>query len=136
MAKQAKDPSTINFVHQNAILCETIRKEQDNQKLYTNYSINPFKKMYTLTGKPNSTHDSADGEEDDAFLKVIKRAHQTPVEKFEFPQTEAQEIGWMTKPLIDGQRIDQRLHHPRQHSEITTYMDAYWRQKEQSENLN
>ena len=36
----------------------------------------------------------------DAFLKVIKRAHQTPVEKFEHPQTEAQEIGWMTKPLV------------------------------------
>jgi hypothetical protein len=33
-----------NFVHQNAILCETIMKEQRHQKLYTNYSVNPFKK--------------------------------------------------------------------------------------------
>ena len=41
--KRAERPE-LNFVHQNAILCETIRKEQRNQKLYTNYSINPFKK--------------------------------------------------------------------------------------------
>ena len=40
----AKDPSAVNYVHQNDILCETIRKEQNNQKLYTSYSINPFKK--------------------------------------------------------------------------------------------
>lgn len=131
-----KDATSINHVHQTAILCETIKKEQKNQKLYTNYSINPFKKMYTLSGKPNSTHDSADGEEDDDFLQVIKRAHQTPVEKFEYPQTEAQEIGWCTKPLIEHQRDDMRLHHPRKHSEITKFMDAYWRQREQSENLN
>ena len=70
MSSNKKDPSSINYVHQTAILCETIKKEQKNQKLYTNYSINPFKKMYTLSGKPNSTHDSADGEEDDDFLKV------------------------------------------------------------------
>ena len=44
MAKSGKDPATLNFVHQNDILCETIRKEQKNQKLYTSYSINPFKK--------------------------------------------------------------------------------------------
>ena len=36
----------------------------------------------------------------DDFLQVIKGAHQTPVEKFEFPQTEAQEIGWSTSPLV------------------------------------
>jgi len=42
-AKKAERPET-NFVHQNAILCETIQKEQRNQQLYTNYSVNPFKK--------------------------------------------------------------------------------------------
>ena len=48
MAKAGKEPTPINFVHQNDILCETIRKEQKNQKLYTNYSINPFKKSKYL----------------------------------------------------------------------------------------
>lgn len=42
MAKK-ETTSSINYVHQTAILCETIKKEQKNQKLYTNYSINPFK---------------------------------------------------------------------------------------------
>ena len=40
--KGEKEPA--NIVHQNAILCETIKKENKSQKLYTNYSINPFKK--------------------------------------------------------------------------------------------
>lgn len=38
---QVKEPK--NIVHQNAILCETVAKENRYQKLYTNYSINPFK---------------------------------------------------------------------------------------------
>ena len=32
---------------------------------------------------------------------------------------------------IDHARNDRRLHHPRSNSEITKYMDAAWRQKEQ-----
>lgn len=44
MAKQPREKEPANIVHQNAILCETIRKEVRNQKLYTNYSVNPFKK--------------------------------------------------------------------------------------------
>ena len=39
-----KENVGVNFVHQNAILCETIKKEQQNQKLYTSYSVNPFTK--------------------------------------------------------------------------------------------
>ena len=94
------------------------------------------------------------------FLEVYKRAQDIPQRKYECPQTEAQEIGWDTKPLvrlnheihcwslckhricehththtqIDPLRNDTRLHHPRTNSEITKYMDAAWRQKEQ-ENL-
>jgi len=39
-----KEREVPNVVHQNAILCETIMKEQRHQKLYKNYSVNPFKK--------------------------------------------------------------------------------------------
>ena len=42
--QKTKEKEPINIVHQNAILCETIKKENKTQKLYTNYSINPFKK--------------------------------------------------------------------------------------------
>lgn len=76
--------------------------------------------------------------------------------KYIHPQTEAQEYGWMHKPLVttyarfvcivlyitlraDSQvqhsREDRRLNFPRQNSEITKYMDAAWRLKEQTENL-
>ncbi|KAK2155025.1 hypothetical protein LSH36_251g04052 [Paralvinella palmiformis] len=134
MAKVEKEP--LNFVHQNAILCETINKETRHQKLYTDYSVNPFKKIHTISGKPNSLHDTEDGEEDTHFKQVIARAHQEPVLKYTNPQTEAQEIGWITKPLINSDRNDRRLHFPRQNSAITKYMDAAWRIKEQTENLN
>jgi len=128
----SKGNAEVNYVHQNAILCETIKKEQRNHKLYTNYSINPFKKMYTLTGKPNSLHDSADGEEDGTFLEVIKKSNETPVKKFQFPQTSAQEIGWNTEPLIDRLWKD-RLEHPIVNAEITKFMDKKWMVKEQTE---
>jgi hypothetical protein len=40
--KKGREPK--NQVHQEAILVETIRKELAQQKLFTNYSVNPFKK--------------------------------------------------------------------------------------------
>ena len=40
----SKEPAPLNFVHQNAILCETIKKEQKHQKLHKDYRVNPFKK--------------------------------------------------------------------------------------------
>lgn len=46
MAAPAKttEKEPVNIVHQNAILCETIKKENQCQRLYTNYGVNPFKK--------------------------------------------------------------------------------------------
>ncbi|XP_064385742.1 cilia- and flagella-associated protein 144-like [Halichondria panicea] len=130
--KQEKEQ--VNVVHQNAIFRETIHKEQREQKLYTSYGVNPYKKDYVLAGKPNSQYDSAEGTEDQQYLQVYRRAQDIPQRKFDFPQTEAQEIGWDTKPLINPLRNDTRLNNPRRNSEITKYMDTAWRQKEQ-ENL-
>jgi hypothetical protein len=48
MAGKQKEKEPINIVHQNAILCETIGKEQRTQKLNTNYSVNPFKKSDSI----------------------------------------------------------------------------------------
>ena len=31
---------------------------------------------------------------------MYKKAQETPQKKYNFPQTEAQEIGWDTKPLV------------------------------------
>ena len=52
--KKGREPK--NQVHQEAILVETIRKEMANQKLYTNYSVNPFKK--------SNCHRSSNGRRD------------------------------------------------------------------------
>ena len=38
----------------------------------------------------------------DNFLEVIKKSNETPVKKFQFPQTSAQEIGWNTEPLVSN----------------------------------
>lgn len=91
-----KEPK--NLVHQNAILCETVGKELRNQKLYIRYTMNPHKKCksiivkrlsvkwfitllcygavaYTLTGKPNSRHDSADGLGDGRSMYRPRHGH-------------------------------------------------------------
>jgi hypothetical protein len=45
--KGDKEPK--NIVHEQAILIETIRKELREQKLYENFTINPYKKRkYTF----------------------------------------------------------------------------------------
>lgn len=50
MAEAVKIPSDKapkNIVHEQAILVETIKKELREQKLYENFSINPFTKSTT-----------------------------------------------------------------------------------------
>jgi hypothetical protein len=50
MADAIKKPEKLpkNIVHEQAILVETIRKEMREQKLYENFSINPFTKSKRL----------------------------------------------------------------------------------------
>ena len=43
-APEKKEKEPVNIVHQNAIFCETVSKEQRHQKLYTNYGVNPYTK--------------------------------------------------------------------------------------------
>ena len=46
MAKAGAVPAkeSLNAVHKNAILCETVSKEARHQKLFTHYGVNPFTK--------------------------------------------------------------------------------------------
>ncbi|CAL1544259.1 unnamed protein product [Lymnaea stagnalis] len=135
MATKQIEKEPANAVHQNSILCETIKKEGRCQKLYTNYGINPFRKIHVIAGKPNSRHDTAEGEEDSHFLDVIKRANQEPVKKYPFPQTESQEYGWISKPLIEHDHNDRRLNFYRHNSSITKYMDKAWSLKDQQQGV-
>ncbi|KAG7487646.1 hypothetical protein MATL_G00025780 [Megalops atlanticus] len=131
----ARPKSPVDIVHQNAILVENIKKEQRSQRVYTEFNINPFKKLHVLTDKPMSRNTNEHAEEDPTFLKIIHGARLEPTKKYTHPQTESQEIGWISTPLIVSDRSDRRLNFPRQNSEITKYMDAAWRLKEQTQNL-
>ncbi|CAF0910851.1 unnamed protein product [Adineta ricciae] len=125
-AKKGREPK--NQVHQEAILVETIRKEMANQKLFTNYSVNPFKKSEALTPKPNVYPDEGAGE-DSSFIDIIHRANLEPEKKYREPQTTSQEIGWFHEPLLKSNRADPRLNFPMIRSEISAYAEEYFKFK-------
>ncbi|XP_068095528.1 cilia- and flagella-associated protein 144 [Hyperolius riggenbachi] len=125
-----RDEVTLNAIHR-----ETLRKENRCQKLVTEFTINPFHKIHAVTGKPMARHDNQNETADESFLKIFHHTALEPTKKYTEPQTTSQEIGWITEPLISSDRTDSRLHHHRQKTEITTYMEAAWKLKEQSVNL-
>lgn len=131
-------PKEINYVHQEEIMKETIRKEMKHYRAYTNFSINPFKPVYAVTGKPNSFLDAETdlGPEDEEMKKVIEISKKPPVEKLIYPETSSQEYGWISKPLIHLDRNDRRLYRPRCHTDVMLTKEAEWLQKEQSVNMN
>ncbi|CAF0821861.1 unnamed protein product [Brachionus calyciflorus] len=130
MATDAKKPSDKppkNIVHEQAILVETIKKELREQKLYENFSINPFTKREILAAKPNTYPDLVQDEADSTFIEMIKRANLEPTKKFQYPQTSAQEIGWLTTPLLDVDKNDRRFNFNRHRSEISAYAEEYYK---------
>uniref|UniRef100_A0A8B9PUS0 Family with sequence similarity 183 member A n=1 Tax=Apteryx owenii TaxID=8824 RepID=A0A8B9PUS0_APTOW len=122
-------------VHQNQIFRERVRRELQSQRLHTEYSVNPIRPVHMIARKPMSWHDNIEEPADAKFLNLIHHAALEPTKKYSEPQTESQEIGWNTTPLIHVDRTDCRLYFPRRSTEITRYMAAFWRLKEQSENL-
>ncbi|KAL4635006.1 protein FAM183A isoform X1 [Arapaima gigas] len=135
MAGAQHKEKTVDYVHQNAIHVETVKKEMHNLKLYTEFRINPFKPLHVLTDKPMGRNAQEKEEGDPAFLKIIHGARTEPTKKYTHPQTENQEIGWISTPLVTSDRSDRRLNFPRQQCEITKFMEAAWRLKEQTQNL-
>nr|XP_033814412.1 protein FAM183B-like [Geotrypetes seraphini] len=124
-----------NEVHEVAIFREMVRKEQRYQKLLTEYAFNPFHQVHAVTGKPMSWHDNLEQEVNPTYLSMIHKVTLEPTKKYTEPQTSAQEIGWITTPLINLDRTDRRFNFPHYKTDITTYMEEAWRQKEQSTNL-
>ncbi|XP_062437739.1 cilia- and flagella-associated protein 144 [Rhea pennata] len=122
-------------VRQNQIFCERVRRELQCQRLHTEFGVNPLRPVHMITRKPMSWHDNIEEPADAKFLNLIHHAALEPTKKYSEPQTESQEIGWNTTPLIHVDRTDCRLHFPRRSTEITRYMAAFWRLKEQCENL-
>ncbi|XP_077190256.1 cilia- and flagella-associated protein 144 [Paroedura picta] len=127
-ARPTKEP--LDPVSQNKIFCETVQKELRCQRLHTEYGVNPLLKVHTITRKPMSWHDNLEEPADAKFLKLIHHAALEPTKKYKEPQSESQEIGWFSTPLISTDRNDRRLNFPSRSTEITRYMAAMWRLKE------
>ncbi|XP_035583218.1 cilia- and flagella-associated protein 144 isoform X4 [Callorhinus ursinus] len=106
MAGRQKEKVIPDEVHQNQILRELYLKELRTQKLYTQYHANPLRKA--------------------RFLNLIHRAAHGPREKYAETQTESQEIGWDSEPLVNPERDDRRLNHFRVYNDITLYKAKMW----------
>ncbi|XP_060062056.1 cilia- and flagella-associated protein 144 isoform X2 [Erinaceus europaeus] len=106
MAGRLKEKMVSDEVHQNQILRELYLKELRTQKLYTHYHVNPHSK--------------------DRFIKLIHHAAQEPRRKYLESQTESQEIGWDSEPLINPDRSDRRLNHFQVYNDITLYKAKMW----------
>ncbi|XP_038571209.1 protein FAM183A [Micropterus salmoides] len=113
-----------DLVHQNAIHVETIRKEQRHQKLHTEFSINPHRKLHVLPDKPMSRKPTEVIADNTDFIEAFHKARQEPTKKYKMPQTENQEIGWVSTPLIPSNRSDKRLNFYRVISDITGHKES------------
>ncbi|XP_031139827.1 protein FAM183A [Sander lucioperca] len=114
----------LDLVHQNAIHVETILKEQRQQKLHTEFSINPHRKLHVLSDKPMSRKPKEDVAESSEFIEAFHRARQEPTKKYAVPQTESQEIGWVATPLIPSNRNDKRFNFYRFSSDVTKHKES------------
>ncbi|XP_057219542.1 cilia- and flagella-associated protein 144 isoform X1 [Malurus melanocephalus] len=105
----------------NRLHTERANKERKWQLVFTQYTVNPLHPVHMVSRKPMSWHENIQEATDDEFLNLLHRAVQIPRMKYSEPQTESQEIGWNTTPLVPVDRSDCRLYFPRQTTEITKY---------------
>ncbi|KFW11639.1 Protein FAM183B, partial [Eurypyga helias] len=113
MAARSREKEQPDPVQQNRLLCERVRKELQLIRMHN------FFPVHTITKKPVSWHDNIEEPADANFLNLIHHAALEPTKKYAEPQTESQEIGWNTTPLIHVDRTDYRLYFPRRSTEIT-----------------
>ncbi|XP_059545807.1 cilia- and flagella-associated protein 144 isoform X1 [Myotis daubentonii] len=126
MAGHQKGKVMLDEVRHNQILRELYLKELRTQKLYPEYHVNPLRKVHTITRKPMSWHDNLEEPADDRFLNLIHHTAQGPRKKYPETQTESQEIGWFSEPLVNPERDDARLNHFAVYSDITLYKSKMW----------
>uniref|UniRef100_H0Z9L7 Family with sequence similarity 183 member A n=1 Tax=Taeniopygia guttata TaxID=59729 RepID=H0Z9L7_TAEGU len=78
-------------------------------------------RVHMVARKPMSWHENVQEPINDEFLNLLHRAAEVPRKKYSEPQTESQEIGWHTTPLVPFDRNDTRFYFPRQTTEITIH---------------
>ncbi|XP_009952039.1 PREDICTED: LOW QUALITY PROTEIN: protein FAM183A [Leptosomus discolor] len=120
MAARSAEKEPPEPVQQNGLLCERVRKELQCQQLHTQCAVNPLHCVHTVTKKFMSWHDNIDEPADGKplFLNLIHHATLEPTKKYSQPQSESQEIGWNTPPLIHMDHIDCRFYFPHRTTDI------------------
>ncbi|XP_032923905.1 protein FAM183A isoform X1 [Catharus ustulatus] len=108
-------------VRQNRIHAERAKRERRWRLLFTKYTVNPYYPIHMIAKKPMAWHENIQEPVDDEFLKFLHRAADIPRRKYPMPQTESQEIGWHTTPLVPFDHSDTRFYFPRSTTEITIH---------------
>ena len=145
--KAQKDSSGPNYVNLGKLGAEIIKNEKrfENRNLKHDYTFHP-KNFFPYSEKPQliapdrpftsnetlarlSRRDYKLNNEPisetfikDRIMKSILSLQQIPKDKYQFPVTSAQEIGWYSRPLIDNSMWD---HHSKT-SPITDYVNNYF----------
>uniref|UniRef100_A0A8C0ZFY5 Family with sequence similarity 183 member A n=1 Tax=Cyanistes caeruleus TaxID=156563 RepID=A0A8C0ZFY5_CYACU len=68
------------------------------------------KAVHMVARKPMSWHENVHLPINDEFLKLLHRAAEVPRKKYSEPQTESQEIGWHSTPLVSKMLKDSALY--------------------------
>ena len=102
--------SNFNPVQANQIWAETLKKEKACLKFSENFRVNPQAisratippkpcqvDPFALAEKLRTTDPSQDSAADPEIEEIMKASMRPPQEKFKFPMTGAQRIGWSWK---------------------------------------
>lgn len=101
-----------------------VGKEQRLQKVFDSYSVNPATLGYVV-GKPNIAEPDIDPEHTAQVLGQIKGIISPPKKRYDFPQTEAQEVGWDYDQAQDVHASLLSTH--RSQTELTKFADVLWK---------
>ncbi|XP_072295530.1 cilia- and flagella-associated protein 144 [Eucyclogobius newberryi] len=113
-----------DLVKENAIHFETLKKERKQQRLITEFSFNPLKKLHVLPDKPMSRKPPELVTENSDFIQAFHKAREEPTKKYSRPQTESHKIGWVSTPLTVEDRSDQRFNFNRMSTDVTKYKET------------
>jgi hypothetical protein len=124
-------PPPVDLVSKNRIWAEACEKEVANLKLNTNFALGSLSKLDVYSEKPNLLKPvtvPTKTEVDDARalldeLCSVKDAGLLPREKFDIPQTSAQEVGFTFSKLV---KTNPMFAHPRSGCAVTRYADSYY----------
>merc|ERR1711916_350302 len=101
---------------------EHLIKEAGTTRVNAEFHANP-RTLHPIPDKPNATvpkANTANSPMDEELVAKLQTANKIPREKYEFPQTEAQMIGWLSDPLVAR---NPRFHKPISYCTETKYVE-------------